>query len=104
MSRVLTMVTRARTVPGSGSATTLLKGLQAGDTRGQSVLHGYGNTGIINIGSTCGTVNINLLLSAASSNFRSSIFPNSFHHFFKSIKLKYIFLHNFFLTLTHSLS
>ena len=41
---VLTMVTRARPVPGSGAPITLLKGLQAGDTGGQSVLHVYGNT------------------------------------------------------------
>ena len=63
MSRVLTMVTRARPVPGSGSgvAITLLKGLQAGDTRGQSVLHGYGNTGIINIGSTCGKCSLTVI-------------------------------------------
>ena len=61
MSRVLTMVTRARPVPGSGSgaAITLLKGLQAGDTRGQSVLHG--NTGMINIGSTCGKCSLTVI-------------------------------------------
>ena len=79
--RVLTIVTRARPVPGSGAAAiTLLKGLQAGDTRGQSVLHGYGNTGMINIGSTCGKCS----LTVTKNQRRVAILADLFFqiHFF----------------------